>query len=158
MSRWHRVLSSLKSNSHIYQSLTMNWRHRAKCSLNLSSHPLLRDPSLNPHLDSLSTPNWLQLLNPLVSQPVTSTRLGVHPTHTTLCSKLHLHPYKTTAIPRQRNLTSSQGRIRGNSDHSFPCALCTSTTSPSSSKMIVNKSPMLPCSCQKSLYSGGNLT
>ena len=63
MSRSHRVSSSHKSNSCIYQSSTMNWRHRAEYSLNLSSCPLLHDPSLNPHLDGLSTPNWLQLLN-----------------------------------------------------------------------------------------------
>ena len=36
-----------------------------------------------------------------VSQPVIHTRLGVHPTHTTLCSKPHLCPYKMTAILRQ---------------------------------------------------------
>ena len=92
------------------------------------------------------------------SQLVIHTQLGVHPTHTILSSKLHPHPYRMAAIPRRRNLTSSRGRIRGNSDHSFPRALCTSTTSPSSSKTIVNESPMLPHSCRKSLYSGGNLT
>ena len=58
-----RVLSSHKSNSRIYWLLMMNQRHQAEYSLNLSSRPLPRDPFLNPHLDSLSTLDWLQPLN-----------------------------------------------------------------------------------------------
>ena len=57
-----RVLFLHRSSSHTYQLLRMNWRHWAKYSLNLSSHPLLHDPSLNHHPYSLLTLDWLQPL------------------------------------------------------------------------------------------------
>ena len=79
MSWSHRVSSSHKSNSCIYQSSTMHQRHRAEYSLNLSSR---HDPSLNPHLDSLSTLDWLQPLNhsphPCVAPVVPSRRLSTN--------------------------------------------------------------------------------
>ena len=152
---------------------TISWQdHMPHHLWRISHHHLFQSVVTNAHLlrphrlghPEVSTPIHqcnpaLRAHKPLPAlQPVTHTLLGVHPTHTTLSSKLHLHPYKMTAIPRQRNLTSSWGRIQGNSDRLFPHALCTSTTSPSSSKTIINKSPMLPHSCRKLLYSGGSLT
>ena len=95
MSWSRRVSSSHKSNSCIYQSSTMNQRHRAEYSLNLSSHPLPQDPSLNHHLDSLSTLNWLQLLNhsprPCMAPAVPLRRLSTNTTFTHLQWELSQH-------------------------------------------------------------------
>ena len=102
MSRSRRVSSSHKSNSCIYRSSTMNRRHRAECSLNLSSRPHLRNPLLNPHLDSLSTPDWLQLLSPspcpCAAPAVLSRRLSTNSMFTRPWWELLQHLRKTLQL------------------------------------------------------------
>ena len=102
MSWLHRVSSSHKSNLHIYRSSTMNQRHQAEYSLNLSSRPLPRNPLLNPHLDSLSTLNWLQPLNhsprPYAAPAVPSRRLFINITFTHPWQELSQHLRKTLQL------------------------------------------------------------
>ena len=99
MSQLCRVSSSHKNNLRICQSSTMNQRHRAEYSLNLSSRPLPCDPSLNPHLDSLSTLDWLQPFNhsphPCAAPVVQSRRLSTNIMFTHPRQELLQHLHKT---------------------------------------------------------------
>ena len=113
MSWSHRVSSLHKSNAHIYRSSTMNQRHQAEYSLNLSSRPLLHNPSLNPHLDSLSTPDWLQPLNhsphPCVAPAVPSRRLFINITFTHPQRELSQHLRKTLRLLCDSSFPESPG-------------------------------------------------
>ena len=108
-----RVSSSHKSNSHIYQLSMMNQRHRAEYSLNPSSRPLPRNPSLNPHLDSLSTLNWLQPLNhsprPCAAPVVPSRRLFINITFTHPWQELSQHLHKTLRLQCDSSFPESLG-------------------------------------------------
>ena len=113
MSRSHRVSSSHKSNSRICRSSMMNQRHQAEYSLNLSSRPLPRDPSLNPHRYSLSTPNWLRPLNhsprPCVAPVVPSRRLSTSITLTHPWRELSQHLRKTLQLRCDSSFPGSPG-------------------------------------------------